>query len=412
MKTIVCIFALLFLINFSFAQKVRYDGHKVIRVRTNTLQEVKRLQSILPVNTDIWSYDSNLVLGTNDIRVDPELLANISANNFAYDTWIQDVEQYLNAPEVITELPPGADPWYTSYHTYAEIVARLKQIAANYSIVTFTASIGKSIEGRDIPSIVFGAATSTYVKRIFWNGGQHAREWIGPPTVLYITEQLLAEYAAGNTVARDLIAKLQFVVVPICNPDGYEYSWTRDRLWRKNRRANTGGTFGVDLNRNWNIKWGGSGSSSNPSSDTYHGTSAFSEPETKAISTYINSLNANKNIIAAIDFHSYSELILRPYGWTTALCPDEVKLKAYGADIQARIRATHGQVYDNIKSIDLYITTGTASDWYYDIGIVGAYCIELRDKGRNGFRLPANEIIPTGQEIYAGVKQFTVDISK
>lgn len=84
------------------------------------------------------------------------------------------------------------------------------------------------------------------------------REWIGPASVMYMVEQLLEEYTKGDTVTRSLVTNLQFIIVPIANPDGYVYSWATDRLWRrKNRRANAGGSYGVDLNRNWDANWGG-----------------------------------------------------------------------------------------------------------------------------------------------------------
>jgi len=156
--------------------------------------------------------------------------------------------------------------------------------------------------------------------------------------------------------------------------------------------------FGVDLNRNWNDHWGiVPGCSKSPSSDTYCGPSAFSEPESSSVSNYLSSLS---NVIGAIDFHSYSQLILRPYGWTTSNCPDEQSLKIIGEGVRYSISEVFGTDYENIKSIDLYITTGTASDWFYQEGIWASYTIELRDTGKYGFVLPASQIIPNGEEIW------------
>jgi len=174
----------------------------------------------------------------------------------------------------------------------------------------------------------------------------------------------------------------------------------------KIEEKNTGGSFGVDLNRNWDDHWGGSGSSGVPTSETYRGTGPFSEPESKLISQFIDSHNLNGNILAAIDFHSYSQLVLRPYGWTTANCPDNTALKIIGDGISYEIAVTSGYKYVSQRSIDLYITTGTASDWYYGVGIWGAYTIELRDTGQFGFVLPPAQIVPTGKEIWASMKYF------
>jgi len=189
-----------------------------------------------------------------------------------------------------------------------------------------------------------------------------------------------------------------FYIFPLINPDGYAYTWATDRMWRKNRRQNSARSFGVDLNRNWDSHWGGAGSSSDPNSDIYHGKSAFSEPETKAVSDFIKTL---KNVKMGIDFHSYSQLILRPYGWTTKLPPDEAVMKTIGDGMAGAIRATTRMSYISEHSIDLYITAGTALDWFYEPAGFYGYTIELRDTGAYGFVLPPAQIKPTGQENFA-----------
>ncbi len=105
---------------------------------------------------------------------------------------------------------------------------------------------------------------------------------------------------------------------PCRHPDGYSYTWTNNRLWRKNRRPNPNGSTGVDLNRNWGYQWGGEGASTSQGSDTYRGASGFSEPETQAIRDFITN---RPYIRAHVDVHSYSQLILSPWGYTPALRP-------------------------------------------------------------------------------------------
>jgi len=302
--------------------------------------------------------------------------------------------------------------FFDNYRRYAEIVAELKRLAAAHpNLSKFIPSIGKSIEGRDIPAIYLGASgfNNASAQRIFFQGEQHAREWIGPATVMYLTAKFLEQYGKDAAITT-LLNNLEFVIVPLSNPDFYEDAHTNERLWRKNRRKNTGGSFGVDLNRNWNDHWGGSGSSGIPTSDTYRGTAAFSEPESLVISDFITKHNQKGNILAGIDFHSYSQLVLRPYGWTSAKCPDETALKIIGDGISYEIARKSGYKYTSQRSIDLYITTGTASDWYYQEGIWGAYTIELRDTGTYGFVLPPAQIIPTGEEILASMKYFCLTV--
>jgi len=261
----------------------------------------------------------------------------------------------------------------------------------------------KTLEGKDIPAIRISGQSNPDPKRIFFSGCQHAREWIAPATVMYIINELLTKYGVDDSVTK-IVDEVEFTIVPLINADGYEYSWKTDRLWRKNRRRNSDGSYGVDLNRNWSYKWGGAGSSSNPRSETYRGTAPFSEPESTVVSNLVTSLLPN--IWAAIDFHCYSQLVLRPYGWTTSNCPDEASLKTLGDGVRDAIKTVHNKVYVSQRAADLYLASGGASDWYYSTGIWGSYTIELRDTGKYGFLLPPQEIIPTGQEIFHSMKYF------
>jgi len=298
------------------------------------------------------------------------------------------------------------DAWYTAYHTYAEIVAYTQSLAAAYpNLATFVPSIGKSVENRDIPAIIINSKASTVNKYFHLIGGQHAREWVGPATTLYVTEQLLVRYATDSAV-KAILDRAAFYVVPLFNPDGYSFSWTSNRLWRKNRRANTGGSFGVDLNRNWDDgNWGGGGSSSNPTSDTYHGTAPFSEPESKAVSSWV--LAQPFKFVGAIDYHSYSQLILRPAGWTNTPTANETVLATVGNGVRTAILGVNNVPYTSQRSYQLYQTTGTSTDWWYYKGsIVFSYCIELRDTGNYGFQLPPAQILPTGRENFAGLVYF------
>ncbi|KAI8870046.1 Zn-dependent exopeptidase [Ramicandelaber brevisporus] len=200
-------------------------------------------------------------------------------------------------------------------------------------------------------------------------------------------------------------------MVPVMNVDGYEYTWTNSRLWRKNRRS----TYGVDLNRNFPFHWGGSGASTNPSSETYRGASAASEPETQAIVSYFNSLPRR---IGGIDLHSYSELILRPYGDTATPSPDEAKFATMGSQMATEIAKSRGTRYrSSVSSTGLYYTSGTADDWMYrketnGSGGTGAYGITIElapsesDPNGYGFVLPASQITPVCKEVTPALYTF------
>jgi murein tripeptide amidase MpaA len=397
------------LLTIVLAQVTRYDGHKVLRVTVENESQLQALQKVTDsLYLDIWSRDSALGIGANDIRVSSiEEESLIRALVPTTTTLITDVQKLID-DQTVTK--PYNQTWFTSYHRYSEIVAFTQELAGKYpNIATFIPSIGKTVEGRDIPAIQITGSKDPSPKRIWFQGGQHAREWIGPATVMYIINEMLTKYGTDDKVTQ-MVNSVEFTIVPLINADGYEFSQTSTRLWRKNRKRNSDGSYGVDLNRNWNDHWGGEGSSPDPRSDVYHGTGPFSEPESKAASNYLDSIIPN--VLAAIDFHSYSQLVLRPYGWTRTNCPDEKALKALGDGVRDAIYLVHQKTYVSQRAIDLYVTTGSAGDWFYQEGIWGAYTIELRDTGQYGFILPPSQIIPTGQEIWSSMLYFVETVLK
>lgn len=400
MARLLLLAALLALLPFALATQVSYHNHKYIRIHTS--------------NTVVhqWFLDNFDVLEARydafELHVSPaqfDLLRNL---NFDIEVLHDDIQALVDTDRPDMEARPDYlkmdltalnTTWFSNYHTYAELKAWYSQNAAAYG-ATFIPSIGKSHQGRDLFAIVFGTAGKP---AIYIQGLQHAREWVGGSSVNYLVWHFL-------TQDRSYLPNYQFVVVPVVNPDGYEYSWTTDRLWRKNRRSN-GASFGVDTNRNWNSHWGQGGSSTNPASDTYMGPSVASEPEVQAAAKFFLQY---KNIVAGFDIHSYSQLILRPYGWKNGNSEHETQHFTAGAIIQEEIENVHGKFFENIHSIDLYITTGTASDWYYDEEVktslghrIYAYTLELRPSTAvPGFNLPPDQIIPSGQELVPAFKEF------
>jgi len=241
--------------------------------------------------------------------------------------------------------------------------------------------------------------TGTGTKWDFYiNGGIHAREWIAPITVLYIAEQLAAQYTT-NAQVKNILDKVRFHISPESNPDGYVFSWTNDRMWRKNRR-NNGNSYGVDLNRNFNTHWGESGSSRTPTSDTYQGPSPCSEPECQALSKYFTNL---KCPLGGIDYHAYGELVLRSWGWTVNPSSDESWLKPMGDAWRDAIARVNNVVYTSQRAGELYPASGCTDDYMSDTiqAFPGhGWTVELRSK--NSFILPPAQITPTGAENFAG----------
>lgn len=368
-------------------------------------------------------------------------------SRFGCGVYMDDVQSVIDQQsmhsDVETLIGEGqglGEDWFSKYQRYDEIVKRTKELAeAHPTLARFVPSIGKTHEKRDIVAIHITASTpktgrsllstgQSEKPKIWLNGGQHAREWIAPATTMYAAQRLLTDYKKGDKQVKQMMDKFEFVVAPVVNPDGYEFTFTGNRLWRKNRRDNKDGTMGVDLNRNWQNHWGEGGASTNPGSIDYQGPSAASEPEVQGVQKYISGL---KNKVSGIDFHSYGELMLRSKGWTKQTSKDENMLVKAADNMVNAVKKVRGTSYKSEMAAGLYPTTGSMDDWMSENaknppteeelgeghgeghtkdGIWGhGWTIELAgsEHGNHGFLLPPSEIIPVSKEMFEGIKSFT-----
>lgn len=285
-----------------------------------------------------------------------------------------------------------------AFHNYNEMTAKLKLLANQYAQIAQLSSIGKSVEGRDIWVMRISGnlkMAETLPASIFM-GGHHAREHLSVELPLYYIEYLLTEYSAGNPRIQKLVNSRDIHLIPLVNPDGAEFDVATGtyKSWRKNRKKNSNGTFGVDLNRNYGFGWGGGGASTSPSSDTFRGPSAFSEPESLAIKNYVES---NTNITVLLSFHTFSQLILYPWGHvydSIAVARDKQV-----HEIMAQKMATWNG-YQPQQSSDLYIASGDTTDWSYGEHKIISFTFELDPAnsgwGSGGF-YPGADVIPQVQ---------------
>lgn len=151
------------------------------------------------------------------------------------------------------------------------------------------------------------------------------REWISPATVTYIINEFIENWEDQP----DYVKYFDWYFLPVQNPDGYEYSHTVDRLWRKNlRRDNVTQCKGIDLNRNYGYEWGGRGTSNKPCSIIYRGLKPFSEPETRAVQKFFEGKNGYFN--AFVSFHSYGQYIIYPWSYDNIVPEDNDDLLRVG----------------------------------------------------------------------------------
>ena len=374
-------------------QRVRYDNYKLVRTQLNSQDQ---LQTMLSISQDHWTESAGI--GPVEFSVSPRGMQALDASGIQYEVLIDNLQAMIDAERRRLDKadPLAAGGWFADFKDYDAANAYLNELAALRVDITEVFEVGTSLEGRAINAIrITGPGQNKPV--VLLNGCQHAREWVAVMIPMYIADQLIREYGI-DPIITDLVDRVEIVIIPIVNPDGYEYSWDVDRFWRKNRRPNGGGSFGVDLNRNWDFGWGGEGSSGNPNSQIYRGVAPFSEPESAAMRDFYQ---ANPQIVANIDFHSYSQLVLQPWGYSPDLPDDHIALDSLGGEMASIITSVNGESYVNgpVYSI-LYPASGISIDWTYGDQGVFSYTIELRDQGFYGFVLPPEQIIPNAQEIF------------
>jgi murein tripeptide amidase MpaA len=333
-----------------------------------------------------------------------EISIILTKNKLKYEVIFNDLQNLIDSlDDEVNSNSLGITSFFDKYQRNEEINAYFQDLIVEYPYLVESFSIGKTFEGRDINGVIIKSPNSTETRDIFFHGGIHAREWIGPATVSYIATELIKGYGKDVEITR-LIDRFTFHIIPVLNVDGYIYSHTTNRMWRKNRQPNQLFCTGTDLNRNWDAGWSGPGASSNPCSDAYYGSKPFSAPESLAVSKYIEKLS--NSLVAYLDIHAFSQLWMYPYGYDCKkVVSNAPKMKEVSTLIVRAIKGVHGTSFANGPICDIiYQASGSSIDWAVDnFNIPYAFAVELRDTGRYGFLLPPKYIIPSGQEILAGI---------
>lgn len=279
-----------------------------------------------------------------------------------------------------------------AFHNYEELKQAMRSLAEENSDLVEMVSLGQSYEGREI----FHLRISTDLNQshekpgIYFLGGHHAREHLSVEVPLMLAQYLVNEYKQGNERVQKLLEGREIHITPIVNPDGAEHDIANGhyKMWRKNRRPVSEQDIGVDLNRNYDYMWATGGASDKPYSQTYHGPRPFSEPETQAVKHFVET---HPNISVLLSFHTFSELILYPWGHT---------YEHIGQDQDRRVHEVMAQKmsqwngYSPMQSSNLYISSGDTTDWSYGVHGIISFTFELDPKSQwdGGFYPGADKI--------------------
>jgi len=361
----------------------------VMQVRID-MTEKSDILKIAELNLDIIYQDPETYY--IDIVADQKDLDELNSAGLNYSIVHQDMTAFYQSRygEVLD---------MGGYPTMEEAYDSLDLLNSTYPhIVSQKDSIGYTIEGRPIYMVKISDNVSNDEDEpeLFINGLIHAREPGALLFNLYYMRYLCANYGTDPLVT-ELVDEREFFFVPLINPDGYEYNRLTDPngggMWRKNRK-NNGGSYGVDLNRNWGYQWGYDDEGSSPygSDETYRGTAPFSEPETESMRQFINS----RNFVASLNYHSYGGYLLYPYGYEDIFAEEIDLFRAWADSMLFDNNYAGGTAWQL-----LYNTNGDACDWgygeYEEKPRIYSFVVEI-GTGNDGFWPPEYRIPEHNEE--------------
>lgn len=342
----------------------------------------------------------------------------LAAAGFRYEIVIPDLTKYYTerftekVPETETDVLLNEE-WPQpvnfslgscgGFSTVDQMIAQLDLMRTLYpnliSIKHALSDTISTIEGRQIyyVKISDNPDVNESEPQVLYTGMHHAREPIGMQHLLYYMWYLLENYNTDPSI-KGLVDSTEMYFVPVFNVDGFTYNITTapdgGGMWRKNRRDSGSGNYGVDINRNYGYEWGydDSGSSPDPGSEIYRGTSPFSEPETRMMKYFCES----HDFKIAINYHSYAGLFLYAWGWSATPPPDNTLFDAYANVITKESNYTYGP-----GNTTIYPTNGGSDDWMYGEQTtkpaILAYTPEIGNNG-DGFWPPQSRILPLIRE--------------
>lgn len=346
---------------------------------------------------------------------------------FNYEVLIEDVEQYymdiLNNPQkqepslkntICSNTSSGSSSYANpsiptnfnlgtmgGYLKYNEMLAELDAMVQQYpNLITAKAPISTFVSHENRPIYHVKISDNPNVDenepKALYTAIHHAREPMSLMETIFFMWYVLENYGTNEEITY-LVNQTQLFFVPCINPDGYVYNETTNPngggMWRKNRRNNGGGVYGVDLNRNYGYGWGTTGTSTNTSNDTYCGTAPYSEPEVQAMRWLVQ----NHKFVSAFNAHTYARSILFPIGTTTAEFADHHDYFQAETNHMAQFNG-----YTAMKSSLLYQASGDSDDYMYKmdigVGVKDTMFVHTPEVG-TAFWQPSSEIIATCKEM-------------
>ncbi|XP_053419937.1 carboxypeptidase B2 isoform X1 [Nycticebus coucang] len=412
-----CSFGVLVAIILSCEQHVfTFQSGQVLSALPRTSRQVQVLQNLTttyeivlwqPVTADIIEKKKEVHFFVNASDVS-NVKAHLNVNSIVFRVLLEDVEASIQQQiSNNTVNPRASSSYYEQYHSLDEIYSWIEYMTEKYPDMVKKIHIGSSYEKHPLYVLKVSGKEQKAKNAIWIDCGIHAREWISPAFCLWFVGSVTYLYGI-NERSTNLLNNVDFYVMPLINVDGYDYTWKKDRMWRKNRSLHgNNGCIGTDLNRNFASKhWCEEGASSFSCSEIYCGPYPESEPEAQAVANFLR--RNIDHIKAYISMHSYSQKIVFPYSYSKIKSKDHEELSLVASEAVRAIKNVHKNIRYTYGSgsESIYLAPGGSDDWIYDLGVKYSFTIELRDTGNHGFLLPQSYIRPTCEEARAAVSEI------
>ncbi|EHB08636.1 Carboxypeptidase A5 [Heterocephalus glaber] len=385
--------------------QMNFTGDQVLRILAKDEKQLslfRDLENLKTQKLDFWRGPARPSLPV-DMRVSfPELddiRAYLESHGLVYSIMIKNIQELLDkereAMVKACRLECSTSSFsYSSYHTLEEIYSWIDNFVTEHSDIISKIHISNSFENQSILVLKL-LAVQMYCST--------SKEILAGPYTSQDFLQIVSEYGKDR-VLTDILKVMDVFIELVTNPDGFAFTHSMNCLWRKNKSSRLGvPCIGVDLNRNWKSGFGGNGSNSSSCSETYHRLLPQSEPE---VATIVDFVTGHGNFKALISIHSYSQMLMYPYGHSVEPISNQKELYSLAKDAVKALYKVHRSkyIFGSISTHSVNVASGVTVDWAYDSGIKYAFTFELRDTGCYGFLLPAAQIIPMAQETWVAMR--------
>ncbi|XP_070711790.1 carboxypeptidase B2 isoform X2 [Pempheris klunzingeri] len=305
--------------------------------------------------------------------------------------------------------PRSSSSFYERYHSLEDIYYWINRTQQDNPSTVKLILIGSSYEKRPLYVLKLSLNNRPNKKAMWIDCGIHAREWISPAFCLWFVQYSLSFYTQNHEIT-NILDNMDVYVLPVMNPDGYQYTWTTNRMWRKNRSvAKSSNCIGVDLNRNFDANFCTQGASNEPCTEIYCGAFPESEPESGAVANFLRSHKDSVQLYLSI--HSYSQMLLFPFSCSLEEAENHKDLLEMVQEAAQKIKRYYRNTYKyGAGAKTIYLAPGGSDDWAYNLGIKYSFTFELQDRGQYGFLLPPSHISKACNEALIAVKTIAAKV--